>query len=148
MEEHFVLEAPVELAQKIIPLDELFRAFDRADAVRIDRVLVVLIELQQAAGVAHGGDDLLEHSQFVQSSQDLTQSAWFADQIQEAVDGFESHLPADTSQHSLADGPPGTVLNASVEAIGDLHQLQNLGWVGLQLRESLASRPDLLESKP
>ena len=39
----------------------------------VDRVLVVLVELQQAAGVAEGGNESLQHAGLVQVAQQLAQ---------------------------------------------------------------------------
>ena len=67
-------------------------ALHRPNTVLVDRVLVVVVELHQAAGVLHGRDKLLEHPQFVQAPQHVGQPARLAEQRQEPVDRVRRNL--------------------------------------------------------
>ena len=59
------------------------RLFDRHDAVLVHRVLVVVVELQQIAGVGELGDDPLEQSHVVQPTQGRTETPRLLEQRQE-----------------------------------------------------------------
>ena len=54
----------------------------------VDRVLVILIELQQAAGMRHRWQDTFQHAQLVQVAQDCAELGTAGQQVHEAGSGF------------------------------------------------------------
>ena len=59
-------DGAVDASQRPLVLGLLRGAFDRPQAMLVDRVLVVLVELQQAAGVDIGGDEALQQMGLVE----------------------------------------------------------------------------------
>ena len=70
-----LLDALVDAAQQAGVGDELGGPLDRPNAMFVDRVFVIFVELQQAAGVGERGNDLFQHAQLVQPAQQLAQAA-------------------------------------------------------------------------
>jgi hypothetical protein len=66
VEPSLVGHVAISFADRVFALEEAGNLFDRLQAVLVHRKLVVLVELQQAAGVLHCGDDLFEISQLMQ----------------------------------------------------------------------------------
>ena len=83
-----LLDAAVDAAQQARIGDEIGGPLDRQDAMLVDRVLVILVELQQAAGMREGGNDFFQHAQLVQPPQQLAQPAGLRDQRQKLLARF------------------------------------------------------------
>ena len=65
MQEIFAFDAMVNFADQMIFATKLRGAFDGSNAMCIDRVFVILVELQETAGVAEGGNKLFKHAQLM-----------------------------------------------------------------------------------
>ena len=79
----FSIERSVRFAQFVVPLMEFGRALHGQDAMFIDSVLMVLIELHKASSVSHGRHEDLEHSQLVKSAQESGEPCRLREERQE-----------------------------------------------------------------
>ena len=81
VEHPLVGHVSIGLAQGVVSIGKLGRLPDRPQTVLVDRVFVILIELQQTARMPHGGDDLFQIAQFVEHAQRFTYVCGISEQI-------------------------------------------------------------------
>ena len=78
-----VLQMDVGVAQGVFSVGKPRRLLDRTNAVLVDRVFMVLVELQQTPGVGKIGNDLFQHAKLQQPPQQLAQSLRIVQEFQE-----------------------------------------------------------------
>ena len=88
VQQPFVAESPIRLADGPGVVEESAGFLHGTDRVFVDGVLVEFVELQQAARVTHAGDDLLQNAQLVQAAEQVAQAAGLRDERQETVRHF------------------------------------------------------------
>ena len=75
VQQPLVPQIAISSAHRPRVVEELGGAFHRAQAMFVDRVLVVIVELHKVARMLQSGDELLEHAQFMQLAQQMGQPA-------------------------------------------------------------------------
>ncbi len=114
-----LLDAPVDAAQHSRVGAEVGRPLDRQDAMLVDGVLVIFVELQQAAGVGEVGNDFFQHAQLVQTAQQFAEPAGLGDEREELAGDSRGHL-AVQSRHGRSHRIPRGGRNPLVVQIGQL----------------------------
>ena len=113
----------------------------------IDGVLMVLVELEQAAGVSYCRDDLFEHAEFMEAPKDFAESSWGAHESEESSDGFITDGFIDSRQHPFTNGAPGFVFDATLELVRELHQFEHHAGIVLDSFQSSRGCPNFFESE-
>lgn len=126
----------VDLAEGAGIVEQIRGLVDRAEAVLVDGVLVVLVELQQAAGVTEGGNELFQDAHLVQAPQQLSQPCRHSQQRPEMGQGLRGDLRRQP-RGLLADDLPGVGVDGLVVKVRQVDQPQD----GREVAAQLLARP-------
>ena len=130
-----LLDAQVDLTQGARIADEVGAAFHRPNAVLVDGVLVVFVELQQASGVREAGKDSFQHSQRVQPAEQLPEPPGARNERQKLAGDARAHVAVEL-RHGGAHDLPRFGRDAFVVQVGQLAQVEHFAQVGLELLEA------------
>ena len=118
------------------PLGELHRA----DAMLIDRVLVVLVELQQAAGPGEIGEEPLQDRRVVQVAEQRAQAAGVGQQREEMPAGLRRRgtLRSGSRARLAADLFPREGRDGHVVQVGQIDHLHDRRQIAAEPRQAAA----------
>ena len=88
VQEMLVLQPAIDAPHRPRVVQQFFGELDRADAMLIDRVFVVLVELQQPAGAGEIGEEPLQDRHVVQVAEQRAQAAGVGQQGEEMAAGL------------------------------------------------------------
>ena len=123
-------------------VDELRGLLDGADRMFVDGEFVVLIELQQAAGVGKFGNDLFQHAELLQPAEQLAEPQWIGQNLQEHLGRFGAEQIA-VLRSSAIDKVPRVLRDAFAFAAGKLDELEHLLHVPFEPGDRFGRRTDL-----
>ena len=141
MQRSFFLQSTINVAERSPLPGELRRAFDRPNAMLVNGVFVVFVELQQAASMREFGDHSLQHARFVQLMQQFAQHRRLRKDRQETLHRRGGNLIRQSS-HRRADLFPSRGGNPLLIQIRQIGEPQNLRQIALQFSPSLFGQAD------
>ena len=137
-----LLNLPRHGAQAILAIEEPRRLLHGADAVLVDRELVVLVELQQAPRVGELGDHLLKRPQVVQPPQQPAELRRVVQDLQEPLAGRVAERRAVLRRRAV-DQVPRVLADPPIAQAGEVNQAERLVEPRHQLRATRLRGGDL-----
>ena len=133
-----VLQPAINASHRPGVVEQFLGELDRADAMLIDRVLVILVELQQPAGTGEIGKKPLQDRHVVQVAEQRAQAAGVGQQGEEMPAGLRRQVRRQV-RRLAADLFPGERRNRHVVQVGQIDHLHDRRQVAAEPRHAAAA---------